>query len=264
MNFYKIAISLLAISPLICTTEKHIPTQDCGLVYNTEDLNMELDTLTADVRFVVFKDDSSSVDTTYISTSLSKANIHLQKAKLKLKLHSIDVINNKEYAEDFSSMRKHAQQLNKDDVFNVYVYSDNQPYLTGNKAYIRGEAADIPSRTVGIVYRYLNSSTFIHEIGHCLGLFHTHEPDDTDGLNPITGDRVCDTRSLSPNLIGADCHFVGADSLRDNTIECNIMSYIPLGCRDCFSEGQIDRIRFMIFNNETLGHLFGVKKRNNL
>ncbi len=93
-----------------------------------------------------------------------------------------------------------------------------------------------------------NPSTFPHEIGHYLDLFHTHETafgaELVDGSNCGTaGDKLCDTPA-DPTLdegtnIDASCNYYGTetdgngDSYNPDTHQ--IMSYAPKLCRDVFS-----------------------------
>ncbi len=98
-----------------------------------------------------------------------------------------------------------------------------------------------------------------HELGHVMGLLHTHEsgatcPELVDGSNCTTcGDLICDTKA-SPNLNydtvkvnDATCEYRGADVDANNMLYNpdvhNIMSYNFLHCIDEFSADQGARMR---------------------
>lgn len=105
-----------------------------------------------------------------------------------------------------------------------------------------------------------NRSTFPHEIGHYLDLFHTHEtaygPECVDGSNcAFTGDLVCDTPA-DPNVLGevsSSCVYTGFDldpcsgAPYDPPVT-NFMSYSTKPCRDMFTAGQRDRALATLVN----------------
>jgi hypothetical protein len=100
-----------------------------------------------------------------------------------------------------------------------------------------------------------NTSTFGHEMGHYLGLLHTH--DTTYGAELVervdcenTGDLLCDTEA-DPNLAGevySNCQYIGNET-DDNGIPyipstVNMMSYSKKHCRFNFTTDQIDRMDY--------------------
>lgn len=102
-----------------------------------------------------------------------------------------------------------------------------------------------------------DGSTLVHELGHFFGLYHTHgnAPQTNELVNgsncTIAGDDVCDTPA-DPNLkslVDSDCIYVA--NIMDNNGEpyqpdpTNVMSYAPAPCRYQFSEGQIERIKYV-------------------
>ena len=139
---------------------------------------------------------------------------------------------------------------NNPDAINIYFvnYSAeycgwaNFPWYSGRYIVMNNECA-------------LNSSTFAHELGHYLGLYHTHSTTHgaelVDGSNcGSTGDLVCDTPA-EPNLSGkvtTTCLYTGTD-LDPNGIAyvpdpTNMMSYSQKNCRTYFSPQQISRMNF--------------------
>jgi hypothetical protein len=107
-----------------------------------------------------------------------------------------------------------------------------------------------------------NPSTFAHEIGHYLDLYHTHETffgqECPDGGNCLsTGDKLCDTPA-DPRLSGKVntlCEYIGSDIAPVLCSEPtyspqteNLMSYSLKTCRDLFTPDQIDKMRFTLEN----------------
>lgn len=105
-----------------------------------------------------------------------------------------------------------------------------------------------------------------HEIGHSLGLLHTHQGADTstqnddelvDGSNcEDAGDRLCDTPAdpkLSRfNVNEVTCAYTGTARDRNGHLYrpdvTNIMSYAPFACRGFFTPMQVRRMRNRIEN----------------
>ena len=104
---------------------------------------------------------------------------------------------NKISAKNARNIFYHYSNSNAIDIF-VFSGADN----LGNLA---GEAKDIPSTALLVNRDYYKKTTIAHEVGHCLGLFHTHHgtfsgesnnatPELVDGSNSaIAGDYVVDT-----------------------------------------------------------------------
>lgn len=101
-----------------------------------------------------------------------------------------------------------------------------------------------------------NLSSFAHELGHYLDLYHTHESvfgvECPDGSNCTTaGDRVCDTPA-DPDLTNrvTGCTYNGGVSPPagcGNMVQyapqvANMMSYALKNCRNMFTTGQINRM----------------------
>lgn len=102
----------------------------------------------------------------------------------------------------------------------------------------------------------LNTSTFAHEVGHYLDLYHTHETqfgtECPNGSNcATTGDLLCDTPA-DPDLsdsVNAACVWTGTATLPPGCGSTpyapqtnNLMSYSSKTCRNLFTPGQINRM----------------------
>jgi hypothetical protein len=127
---------------------------------------------------------------------------------------------------------------------------------------------------------YGHPGLLAHELGHCFGLYHTHEtifgiehplrpgetyqqippPVCTPEINCSThGDKLCDTEaddnlyySVKNNAyVESTCSLTSVRKLcginyRPDTR--NIMSYAPISCQTNFSQGQINRMRNLILH----------------
>lgn len=118
-------------------------------------------------------------------------------------------------------------------------------------------------------YPSFNSQILAHEIGHCLGLIHTHSQKlgieqipRTGSLKncEIAGDLLCDTPA-DPNLnissqnVDASCYYIGGQSYNGFDYEpdpSNLMSYSLPFCMTNFTSGQGQRMRFYILNTNFL------------
>lgn len=104
-----------------------------------------------------------------------------------------------------------------------------------------------------------NGSTFIHEFGHYLSLYHTHQSGNelVNGSNCSTaGDRICDTPAdpkLNYSNVNSSCTYIGtATDANGDTYAPNprnVMSYSRKYCRDFFSPQQLARINYSATND---------------
>ena len=136
-------------------------------------------------------------------------------------------------------------------------------YLLPEGASWAGQAAGIPSTAIVIEGDLSQTSVSSHEVGHCLGLYHTHSgrgcndgencQEAINGSNCSTcGDLVCDTPAdpcLTGNVDGT-CSYTGGGGFTPNV--SNYMSYTFPDCMDNFTVGQRNRMHSMINLNPTL------------
>ena len=131
-----------------------------------------------------------------------------------------------------------------------------------------GRASGIPAKAFVLGGNYVNTSVISHEMGHCLGLYHTHSRGGcndtlncTEAINGSNcadcGDSVCDTPA-DPCLLGnvaANCTYTGSFF---NPLTNNIQSYTPPNCMTQFTNGQIARIHTMINTSPILQNVLNL------
>ena len=114
---------------------------------------------------------------------------------------------------------------------------------------------------------FTSGTTLAHEVGHYLGLYHTHGKSNcgdltdelADGTNCDTaGDDVCDTPA-DPNLLGPNCNGYEVNGACEYTgtrpdaagqpfapDTRNIMAYSRPACRQYLTAGQFERVRYYL------------------
>lgn len=147
------------------------------------------------------------------------------------------------------------------DAIDIYVLSDKNYWNKG------GLAQDVLSTACIIRNDYYNTPVMAHEVGHCLGLYHTHhgtveETGDShqcaelvDGSNSdVCGDYIIDTPA-DPNIWDG-CNYTGSkrDANGDlyNPDPTNIMSYAAPQCMSNFTAKQIEKMYLCIENSPVL------------
>lgn len=139
----------------------------------------------------------------------------------------------------------------RSNAINIYVLT------TGTNFNAAGQAQSIPSIACIIKGNYYKESTVAHEVGHCLGLYHTHHGTSVgergsgtcaelvDGSNATTcGDYISDTPA-DPNIWNL-CTYVGtitdANGEFYSPSSSNLMSYAGKSCRTQFTSTQNQRM----------------------
>ncbi|MEL6987752.1 MAG: M43 family zinc metalloprotease, partial [Bacteroidota bacterium] len=164
-------------------------------------------------------------------------------------LMGYDYIRDSDYASDPSFSGTDANNLIADyppqaDVIDIYILPDYTFY--------RGNAFAIPNHYLLIYAGRFNTCHLAHEVGHCLGLYHTHQGNATaDNANcSSTGDVVCDTPAdpqLSGSNVNGSCVYTGSSTDPNgdpyNPDVTNTMSYAPYSCRGAFTNGQEARMK---------------------
>lgn len=148
---------------------------------------------------------------------------------------------------------------------NVYLLDDSR--LNAGRAIIGGRALAIGGEYSlnGVTQLLVPSLTVAHEMGHCLGLYHTFETtfgnELVNGSNCIVaGDRVCDTPAESPaysfqenNACAYGFNLQDANGDNYNPIVRNVMNYVRPSCFQGFTGGQGERMRRTIGISNSLG-----------
>lgn len=145
----------------------------------------------------------------------------------------------------------------------IYIYSSGK-----NIKKKAGQANNIPSTACLINNNYYRKPTLAHEVGHCLGLYHTHHgtavneyyeggtPELVNGNNSsIAGDYIIDTPADPCEWSPYGCYYAGAATDANGEYyhpdPLNIMSYTG-SCRENITQKQIERIHETIENNALL------------
>lgn len=247
-----------------CGTEsvsnKTLNSAECALSYDTnEALFSEEDTLIFGINVIYFMNgDTSEYTREWLDKKFNDVSFLFKDARIKFKVLTFsnlrgvpsdhfqfnESVKEKLTVFNIENYQFFGMMMNQPHVINVYVY--HEPKITQ----FAGVAGGIGSDYLAIRKDYFDvpTRTLPHELGHCLSLYHPHQPDDTDGYNIFSGDRVCDTpagRSLS-GRVNRECDLIGPATYADSIHKNLIMSYAYPFCRDSFSPNQIKKMRWYV------------------
>ncbi len=272
--------SRVAVSQEVCGTTAGSSTDPlAGYMCPTCDLNSvgatcEGGTIRLFFHFIRRADGSVGAPTNQVTAMLNLVNSAYQSQNLTFVSSGSDEIRNNSLANlAFDQANVLFGQNAQPNAIDVYVLANDVDYPLRPGAIVAGAAQSILSKALYLSRNYFLSSTFPHELGHCLGLFHTHRGAAEDpgracdelvnGSNCSTcGDFVCDTPAdpvLSTATVDAGCNYTGNETqggvaYRPNTR--NIMSYSRPTCRDQLTAGQAERIATALRNVPVLAPVF--------
>ena len=210
--------------------------------------------LTLKISIHWFSDTIGEIDYAAIDTAKEILNEMFEDAHIQFEIESTQEIVGEE-KQDMPSYIKHARYYDYESSINIYIYGDQQLNFPESRKGVVGAAGGIPSTFFAIRKSWLKTVTVSHEMGHVLGCFHIDTPDiDSTGSSSKSGDRVCDTPS-SINVaeeVTSNCIYKGEREYTQEELKiitCNIMSDAYAKCRGCFTEGQIQRMKWVIENS---------------
>ncbi len=143
---------------------------------------------------------------------------------------------------------------NDPNALNVFIVPRSQTIpqtnAIGGNTIILGRDSDSTWKNVtGVGY----DSSFPHEVGHALGLYHTFHGNEVASNCQNTGDLVCDTPPSNDD--GSSCVATNGNCFSCNphpALFTNIMSGYRDQCRTQFTPGQVDRMRNQMLTNANI------------
>ncbi len=214
---------------------------------------------------IVRSTNGQGLNTSILSTILSNLNNSFTSSNIKFSLAGSDYIDNDNFYGNLVGKENQLFGINiHTNAINIYVLGTSTNWGAA------GMAQSIPSTAYIVHGNYYNTSSLPHEMGHCLGLYHTHHGTVTEtggdinqcselvnGSNSTTcGDYISDTRA-DPNVWSSNsCNYSG--TLTDvngqfyNPDPSNLMSYSYKPCRNLFTPLQSDRMNNFILNTQIL------------
>jgi hypothetical protein len=264
-------------------------SQQCDTPFNPDNIKLlnNIDSiratsgyLTAKTIRVVFhilrNDDGSNAAATeaYLEEELRKIRNEFQPWDICFMLVGFTYINNTTLNTLMNSNNStHRADLFANDWSNVLNIYCHQELRNNNGTGLIGTAYDIPNTHLSIDIPENFDGVLSHEIGHCLGLYHTFETafgnELVNGSNCITaGDRVCDTPA-DPNgaFNSSTCVYTGTTRDANNQLYNpqinNIMSYY-FNCMTIFTGGQRTRIYDTIAGNSSISNMTSLNETSNV
>ncbi|MFD0932356.1 M43 family zinc metalloprotease [Psychroflexus salinarum] len=212
-----------------------------------------------------------------VEESLKLLNSTFEEMNICFELQKLKFINNSEiFWTDYYKFNRYVKNnyTASADVLNIYV-----PFkFTNFENNLRGGKWSPNQMSVNMLN--YNTGILPHEVGHTLGLLHTHtgakavncehitrDENDPDYNAKCTGDRVTDTNAMPDlygkfHLIDDDCEYNGdiknCKGLPYKLTEMdvrNFMGYTKHSCRSIFTTGQGVRVREFIKNSKESGKM---------
>lgn len=214
---------------------------------------------------IVRSTNGQGLNTSILSTILSNLNNSFTSSNIQFSLAGSDYIDNDNFYGNLVGKENQLFGINiHTNAINIYVLGTSTNWGAA------GMAQSIPSIAYIVHGNYYNTSSLPHEMGHCLGLYHTHHGTVTEtggdinqcselvsGSNSTTcGDYISDTRA-DPNVWSSNsCNYSGtltdANGQFYNPDPSNLMSYSYKPCRNLFTPLQSDRMNNFILNTQIL------------
>ncbi len=178
-----------------------------------------------------------------------------------------DFINDNNFFKDYKEIQD-ASLTSKNphsNAIDIYIITKEGNSQGVDYPYYGKTIGGIPGKTI-IVHREgltYGGTTLAHELGHCLGLYHTFETafclENPNGSNSTTcGDLIDDTpadidwyaQNIDANTkVNSSCNYIGGNGYSPSTN--NVMSYYE-NCRTLFTPKQGDKMRLTIANSSIL------------
>jgi hypothetical protein len=211
---------------------------------------------------------SYGIDKTSVANSIiNTLGTYFLGTKINFRFFGSDYIDSDKYNSkdiESSAVRKDLFKSSLNNAINIFVQSSNI------SSYIGGVADSICSNSLVILRNYYKTPVVAHEVGHCLGLYHTHHGTSklekgiaelVDGSNSAyAGDYIVDTPAdpcewSNPR---GNCTYkiTQKDENGDTYMPSpnNIMSYSSTECLSEFTDGQISMMHHVISKSEILQH----------
>lgn len=212
---------------------------------------------------IIRSSSKNGLNNSIANTILSLLNNRYRNAGIQFVLIGSDYIDNDYYYNSINDDK--AKQLfetnSHPQAIDLYVLGTNTYW---NNA---GQAQTIPSSALIIHGNSYNTNVIVHEVGHCLGLYHTHHgtikelggdvgcPELVDGSNAdICGDYIRDTPADPHSWSGCTYtgNFTDTNGQTYHPDPTNYMCYANYGCWTKFTPLQIQRMKNSILNDPVL------------